>query len=167
MRRAMILGIVVMFGGATQSLHADDADTLDSRIEREQKTNRAAAKGLDIDYQLCAAVVIADAIKDLASTDTVYLSFIGEDPSKAALETLRPLLVSVLAGSLEPLRQTPSRHTSQWRYDVWSILPGAATEYTAVVTYYCGSLCAGTIEYHAVKAGKRCAVQSSKLLQAS
>src|SRR5258708_6260179 len=79
MRRTMILGIVAMFGGATQNLHADDADTLDRRIEMEQGNNRAAAKGLDIDYQLCAAVVIADAIKDLASTDTVYLSFIGED----------------------------------------------------------------------------------------
>lgn len=167
MRRAMILAAVAMFGGTIQSLHADDADTLDRRIEGEQRANRAAAKGLDIDYQLCAAVVIADAIKDLSSTDTVYLSFMGEDPSKAALEILRPLSVSVRAGSLEPLRQSPSRHTSQWHYDVWSILPGAATEYTAVVTYLCGSLCAGTIEYHAVKAGSRCAVQSSKLLRES
>ena len=70
MRRTMILAIFAMFGGTTQSLQADDADTLDRRIESEQRANRAAAKGLDIDYQLCAAVVLADAIKDLGSTDT-------------------------------------------------------------------------------------------------
>jgi hypothetical protein len=167
MRRTMILGIAVILGVAAQSLYADDAETLDHRIERERKVNLAAAKQFDIDYQLCAAVVVADAMKDLKSSDTIYMSILGEDPSEAALKTLHELPASVVLGSLEPPRKTKSRHTTQWSVSVASILQAGPNEYTATVGYYCGALCAGAREYRMRKAGNSCVVQSSSLKWAS
>lgn len=167
MRRTMIFGIAVIFGSAAQGLYADDADTLDQRAERELKANLAAAKRLDIDYQRCAAAVVADAMKDLKSSNTVYLSIIGEDPSKSALKALRHIRASVLPGSLEPPRQTTSQHTTQWRVSVESILQTAPNEYTATVGYYCGSLCAGGMQYRTQKTGVSCVVRSSSLQWAS
>jgi len=167
MRRTMILGVVVILGGAAQGVYADNADSLDQRAERALKANLAAAKGLDIDYQRCAAAVVADAMKDLKSSDTVYLSIIGEDPSKSALRALHQIRASVLPGSLEPPRQTTSQHTAQWRVSVESILQAGPNEYTVTVGYYCGSLCAGRMQYRTQKAGDRCVVRSSSLQWAS
>jgi hypothetical protein len=167
MRRTMIVGIAVMLGSTAQGLYADDAGTLDQRAERELKANLAAAKRLDIDYQQCAAAVVADAMKDLKSSDTVYLSVIGEDPSKSALKALRHIRASVLPASLEPPRQSTSQHTAQWRVSIVSISQTAPNEYQATVGYYCGSLCAGGMQYRTQKAGDSCVVRSSSLQWAS
>jgi hypothetical protein len=154
------VAVLATLGAIAQPGHADTGVPSAKRIEADRMARLATAQALDIDYQQCAAVVIADAMKALTSADTVYASVIGHDPSGAALEILHKLPAAVKPGSIEQKRHTMSHHSNHWSVSVNALVKIAPGEYSVNVGYYCGSLCAGNLEYRTKKAGQSCTVLS-------
>jgi hypothetical protein len=123
----------------------------------------AIARGLDIDYRKCAAVVLSEQIRQLTESDTAYISIMGEDPDSATLASLRRVHARTTLGSkLPPFGHTHHSHT--WSFYFGDLRATASEEYVATAGFLCGSLCAETREYRLRKEGDSCSIASSKIL---
>lgn len=126
----------------------------------------ALQHGSDIDYRKCAVVILTDQIKQLGHRDrlSVYVSINGEDPDQATLDALRPLAASIRPGSYMPHLPPGVTVSDHLQYDVSSINRGIADQYTAMVGFYCGSLCGARIEYQLKKHEDSCTVTGQRIL---
>jgi len=157
-RIALVLAFVVVCGSG----FAQQNDP-----EKTGRADRATAQKLDIDYRQCSTVLLGQQFAQLAEDDVAYVSIIWEDPDAATLAVLRKL-----HGRVEPYSKMPSIPDGQTNSHAWAVIVGyikpvGPSEYVAVASYHCGSLCAGATEYRLSKSGKSCAVLSSRLLWVS
>ena len=126
------------------------------------QTQLETARGLDIDYRKCAAVVLSDQIRQLTNSDTAYISIFGEDPDSATLASLRRVHPRTALGSKAP--SISAKHTHNWLFNFFDLHAVASEEYAAQAGFYCGRLCADAKEYRLKKDGDSCAVISSNIL---
>jgi len=113
----------------------------------------------------CAVAILTDQLKNsLAARGTVYVSINGEDADRATLDALRPLAASIRPGSQMPHLAPDATASDHWLYSVSSIHHDRDDRYTAMVGFYCGSLCGARIEYQLKKEGDSCAVVGQRIL---
>ena len=150
-------------GAAPEETPADQAAR---QAQREQQANLTIARNLDINYRKCAVVILTDQIRQLGHFDrlSVYVSIIGEDADQATLDALRSLAPSVLPGSQMPQLAPGETASDHWHYSVSSIHRDSDDGYTAIVGFYCGSLCGARIEYQLKKHEDSCAVAGQRVL---
>ena len=121
--------------------------------------------GCGVSQDKCAVVILTDQLKNsLAARGTVYVSINGADADQARLDALRPLAASIRPGSQMPHLAPGETARDSWWYSVSSIQHAQADRYTAMVDFYCGSLCGARIEYQLKKDGDSCAVIGQRIL---
>jgi len=158
---------------APSTAHGDCIFQVRSQSDPEQteriaeRTNRAIAQRLDIDYKRCSTVILRQQMGQLAEDDVAYVSIIGEDPDATTLNMLRKLHARVEPGSKTPSIADGEIHSHTWFFAISFMRPVAPREYVAGAGYHCGALCAGATEYRLSKSGKSCSVLSSRLLWVS
>ena len=114
----------------------------------------------------CAVAILTDQITHLGHPErlTVYVSVNGKDANQATLDALRPLVASIRPGSQMPRLAPDATASDHWSYSVSSIHHDLNDRYTAMVNFYCGSLCGARIEYQLKKEGGSCAVVGQRIL---
>ena len=123
--------------------------------------------GCGMSRDKCAVAILTDQLKNsraAVSRATVYVSIDGEDADQATLDALRPLVASIRPGSQMPHLATGATASDHWWYSVSSIHHDVADRYTAMVGFYCGSLCGARIEYQLKREGDSCAVVGQRIL---
>lgn len=136
-------------------------------IKAEEKHELDIAKNLDIDFNACAAVLLADQIagQGKITSNQIYISLFGDDPSPELLTDLEDVKISALPRS--KFKATNEDQSAAWKFSVSSIRKNWFGGYTAHAGYHCGSLCAGGTEYQLKRKGNSCAVVARRLLWVS
>ena len=135
-----------------------------------QRIRLSALRHLDIDFEKCAVVVLTAELarQRLKTSDRVFVSIIGEDPTPRVLAMLAAAGTPAEPVSLQPEEKNQTgvmvMSSSDWHFGFTSIYPRWFGRYRAIAGYRCGMLCSGATEYRLKRDGDSCAIQSENEL---